>query len=100
MLTKIRLQDSVVIQTSSGPYTVHKHSPNYFDALQAETEEELSELMSVVYDTIYELYFDSKDIYVVPITADTDSPARPNAELIGRFKSESDMKTLYPEFFI
>lgn len=90
----------MVIQTSKGPYTVHKHSPTYFDALQAETEEELSKLMSVVYDTIYELYFDGKDVYVIPITVDKTPEAMPRAELIGRFKSETDMKTLYPEYFI
>lgn len=90
----------MVIQTSKGPYTVHKLSPTYFDALHAETEEELSKLMAVVYDTIYELYFDGKDTYVIPITADARPEAMPRAELIGRFKSESDMKTLYPEFFV
>ena len=100
MLTKIKLIDSLVIQTSKGPYTIHKHSPLYYDMLKCATEEELDKLKDIKYDTTYNFYLKDDNTPVIIEVGPEKIFDSSNKTLIGCFINKADIYDLYPEYFL
>ncbi len=116
-IPSIKLVDSIVLTLSTGPYTLSKYSPIYsraLDILEAGEEQDLQDLLSLEYDTIYEAYDYNGSLLIREITEErtkdilkyyTHSSIQPDAidnhsTLLGRFISMEELLDFYPEYFI